>query len=529
LEFKGYRDEKALHNAKDVPDELSALANKQGGAIIIGVKAENDVPAGNWSAQLVGIPEVDVDITKERLMGRLKPKIDIAVRNVPFEGKNYVVIEIHHPRNTLVSTSAGKTYIREGKSSRPMEPFEIERAVKALVTYDWSSDTLEIKPRDVLDDESVKEALNDFVKRRELAETITPEAFLEAIGATRDGVLMKGGLLFLGKPEYIARHLGDYEYRFSWKLPTGKLQVNDVWSGNTWKAIARLKAHFHHCNTTKTYKYKNKRFVAPLLDETAFHEAYLNAVVHRDYSADGMISVNFTGEKLIITSPGQFYGGVTAENIAIHEPRHRNKALARILMTHQLVDRAGMGVLRMGVGSLRYGRSFPHFREAQHSVEVSMEAQYIKTPIAILALDNADSYGIPELLILNRVHGVGSVSVRDIEGQLSRLVTSPWRAVQSAVSKVSSVELCGTPSGVSIRVKPSWKDFLEVGRIFHPSVNSAKHVKLYSYLKQHGDASNADLRSVLGHAYSSQTSRFLKDAKYVRRTGSGPSAKWSLV
>ena len=529
LEFKGYRDEKALHNAKDVSDELSALANKNGGHLIIGVKAENDVPAGAWPSQLVGIDRVDVATTKERLLGRLKPKLDISVRNVLFDHKNFVVIGIAHPRDTLVSTSGGKTYIREGKSSRPMEPREIERAVKALVTYDWSADTLDLDPQSVLDEGSVAEALKDFILRRQLKTTPTKAAFFEAIGATRNGALMKGGLLFLGKAEHIAQHLGDYEYRFSWRLPTGKLEVNDVWSGNLWSAVARAKEHFHHCNKTQVYKYKDKEFIAPLLDVTAFHEAYLNALVHRDYSADGMTSVNFTGEKLIITSPGQFYGGVTAENIAIHEPRHRNKALARILMTHQLVDRAGMGVLRMGIGSLRYGRSFPVFREAEHSIEVSMEAQFIKTPITVLALDNVDKYGIPELLILNRVHGVGSASVKDLETRLGRLVDSPWRSIQDAVKKLKSVELCGTPSGIYVRVRPNWKEYLEVGRMFRPSANSSKHVKLYSYLKQHGDASNADLRGVLGYSYSSQTSRFLKDAKYVHRTGIGPSARWSLV
>jgi ATP-dependent DNA helicase RecG len=529
LEFKGYRDEQAFHNAKDVADELSALANRNGGTLIIGVKDDTDVNAGNWVSQLAGIPQVDPGTTKERIMGRLKPKVELSVRNISFDNKNYVVVAIAHPRDTLVSTSAGKTYIREGKSSRPMEPYEIERAVKALVTFDWSADAIDLDPAEVLDPVCIQAAQKDFVERRQLKELPTTSAFLEAIGASRNGILMKGGLLFLGKEVHIARSLGDYEYRFSWKNSTGQLKVNDVWAGNLWNAVARAKGHFRECNKTQNYKYKDKNFVAPLLDETAFHEAYLNALVHRDYSAEGMTSINFTGEKMVITSPGQFYGGVTAENIAIHEPRHRNKALARILMTHHLVDRAGMGVLRMGIGSLRYGRSFPHFREAQDSIEVSMEAQFIKTPIAVLALDNMDKYGIPELLILNRVHGVGSAPVKDLENQLGRLVDSPWRAIQQAVTTLRSVELCGTPSGLFVRVRPTWKDYLEVGRLFRPSANSAKQLGLYSYLKQHGDASNSDLRGVLNHTHSSQTSRFLKDAKYVHRTGSGPSARWSLL
>ena len=172
------------------------------------------------------------------------------------------------------------------------------------------------------------------------------------------------------------------------------------------------------------------------MDPVSFHEAYLNALVHRDYSVDGMISVTFTDKELKIHSPGEFFGGVTSENIAIHEPRHRNKNLAQILMLHNLVDRAGMGVLRMGLGSLRYGRKFPEFREQSDSVEVRMEAQYIRPAVAVLAINNKDSWGIPELLIINSVYEIGVVSVQELELKLRRLDESPWQSIEKAVNNI---------------------------------------------------------------------------------------------
>ena len=529
IEFKGYKNEQVIHNSKDLPEVLSALANAKGGAVIIGVKDDSDIEGSDWPSQLAGVEPVDVLTTKERLSGKLNPKQEMSIRTVSFEGKNFVVIEIGHPRDTLVSTASGKTCIREGRSSRPMVPEEIERAVKSLVTFDWSADPVDVLPENSLDQAAVAQALEDFRKRRQLTDPLDEPSFLEAIGATRDGVLVKAGLLFLGKSDDIRRHLGDFEYRFSWKTRSGQLVVNDVWSSCLWHAIRRAHEHFTNCNKVEQFRYEDKEFSAPLLDGTAFHEAYLNALVHRDYSSDGMVSVNFTGERIVITSPGTFYGGVTAENIALHEPRHRNKALARTLMTHNLVDRAGMGVLRMGIGSLRYGRSFPEFREAPDCVEVSMEAQFLKPAIAVLAMDHADAYGIPELLILNHVHAKGSVPVSDLEKQLGRLVESPWQAIWMAVGNLEPVELCGTPSGIFVRILPAWKTYLEVERLFRPSVNSQKHVELYSYLKRHDEASNADIRPVLGHTYGSQTSRFLRDAKYVERRGVAASARWSLV
>jgi predicted HTH transcriptional regulator len=144
-----------------------------------------------------------------------------------------------------------------------------------------------------------------------------------------------------------------------------------------WNTIKRAQSHFTHLNETTQLRFRGKEYDVQLLDPTAFHEAYLNAIVHRDYSIDGMVSVEFLDDRLSVTSPGTFYGGVTADNIFLHEPRHRNKALARMLKEYHLVDRAGMGVLRMSLSSLRYGRDFPEFRETSGSLQCD-EAQFIR-------------------------------------------------------------------------------------------------------------------------------------------------------
>ena len=112
---------------------------------------------------------------------------------------------------------------------------------------------------------------------------------------------------------------------------------------------------------------------------------------------DGMISVNYKGDELIITNPGKFYGGVNEENISYHEPRHRNKSLAKLLMAFQLVDRAGMGVLRISLNSLKYGRDFPSWKESLSSIEVKMPAEYVKLSIFILTQQQITDCSLTEL------------------------------------------------------------------------------------------------------------------------------------
>ena len=410
-----------------------------------------------------------------------------------------------------------------------MEPGELEGHVRSLTSYDWSSEIISLSPDEVLDQTYLESAKSEFEKKRDVESTLTDDAFLEAIGATTNGQLTQGGLIFLGSEQAIRSNLGLYEYRFSWKTRVGNLIINDVWEGCLWKVILQSKSHFNQCNNIGKFTYKDEKFEAPLMDDIAFHEAYLNALVHRDYSKEGMISVNFIGSEIKITSPGTFYGGVTPENIGKHEPRHRNKALAKILMLFNLVDRAGMGVARMGLGSLKYGRNFPTFTERDDSVEVSMQAEYLKPSITVLSLRSDTELGIPELLILNMVHEKGYENVENVMTRLSRITDNPWETLKESVGRLQQVELCGSPDGIFIRTTQDWSDFLDVKRRFRASKNSNKHVVLYEVLQRYNEVRNSDIIEILDYKYSSQVSRFLKGAKYVSSSGgSGINSIWRL-
>jgi len=529
VEFKEYASERALHNAKDLAEEVSALSNHMGGMVIVGVRDSSNITGPCWEQQLVGFRPIDLDTARERITGRLRPKLDLKLSNIPFEGKNYLAIAVPQRGDTLVSTTSGKVCIRDGKSSRPMEPDEIERAVKSLKDYDWTSEILDHSAAGLLDKSSVAEARKGFMQHHDLEE-VPEEEFLEAIGATSNGDVTRSGLLFLGNREAIRSMLGLFEFRFSRRTKAGELKVNDIWDGCIWGSIKQAEALFERCNDPAEFTYRGQTYQAQLVDRIAFHEAFLNAIVHRDYSDDGMVSVEFLDDMLTIASPGGFYGGVTSENIFRHEPRHRNKALARLLMEYHLVDRAGMGVLRMSLNSLRYGRDFPAFVEKDNNVVVSMEAEYLKPPVFVLTEgDLKDQCGVPELVILNSVCGKGHVSVGELRGRLGKMSDDPWEQIEMAVETLPCVELCGTSSNIFVRVTPPWKQLFDVQKSLRLTVASQKYVRLYRFLTRHGSASNADIRAHLGHKHTSQTSEFLRRVSFVERIGKGPAAQWHLI
>lgn len=531
VEFKEYSSVKSLHNSKELAEEISALSNKNGGVVIVGIMDGSNVEDKIWSTQLVGFEQGDIIEIEQRIKGKLKPSLDITAEYHLFEEKYYLIVHAPARRDSLISTTSGKVCIRDGRSSRPMSPDEIKSAVSGLRNYDWTADIIEELDLSCFDDEALDSAYESFCLRKKYTDDRKPGkiAFLEAIGATSNGKVTKSGILFLGKELTIREWLGVYEYRFSWKTRAGKLQINDVWDSNLWMSISRAKNHFDACNSEHEIEFKNKKYFCKTLDADAFHEGFMNALVHRDYAIEGMVVVDFDTNKMTITNPGIFYGGVSAENIGTHQPRHRNKALAKLLMSFQLVDRAGMGVKRMGLGSLIYGRQFPSFREVYDTVEVIMPAESILSGIFVLTRTDPDKFGIVDLIILNSLYRKGSVSITEISKRVKGVVSDVWPAIKDAVERHSQIELCGTKEGVFIRVRRSWNDFFDVKKTLKISSTSEKHVKVYDYLLEFGDATNEDITNLLEHKNATHTSKFLREASYTKRTGNGSSARWSLV
>jgi ATP-dependent DNA helicase RecG len=531
VEFKEFSNVRSLHNSKELAEELSALANKSGGVVIVGIKDGSNVVNSVWGTQLVGFEVGDLLEIEQRLKGKLKPAIDIKAEYIKFENKNYLIVHVPTRRDTLIATSSGKVCIRDGRSSRPMSPEEIKSAVSGLHNYDWTAEILESLDMSSLNLKSIEIAYGDYCIRKNYTADEFPGhvAFLEAIGATSNGALTKSGLLFLGKAEKIREWLGVYEYRFSWKTRSGQLVINDVWDDNLWETIHKSKDHFNTCNSESQMFFKGNTYKCKDLDSAAFHEGFMNALVHRDYSIEGMVVVDFDSERMTITNPGVFYGGVSADNISVHQPRHRNKALAKLLMSFQLVDRAGMGVRRMGLGSLMYGREFPSFRESFDTVEVIMSAESILSGIFVLTQGDTDKFGVIDLIILNSIYRNGSVSVSDIFRRSKGLTNDVWRDIKGAVSRHNQMELCGTKAGVFIRVTPKWNSFFDVKRTFKISSTSEKHVNVYGHLREFNEATNDDITKLLKHKNATHTSKFLKDATYTKRVGNGSKARWSLV
>jgi hypothetical protein len=198
-------------------------------------------------------------------------------------------------------------------------------------------------------------------------------------------------------------------------------------------------------------------------------------------------------------------------------------------MLFQLVDRAGIGITRIGLHSLKYGRAFPVFSEKEDCIEVVMEAEYFRAGIFVINQRNQD-FGIIELFILNSVYEFGYIHITELENKIRKITENPWDAIQRVMNEKALktyLEFRGTNKGVFICVNEVFKEIFKVKRTIRTTSTNNKHLLLYEFLKKFGSGSNDEITHILSHKHASQTSLFLKNSEYVKK-GKNANSKWTL-
>ncbi len=81
----------------------------------------------------------------------------------------------------------------------------------------------------------------------------------------------------------------------------------------------------------------------PNYSERAFRAGVVNALVHRDYTRQGAVHVQWREDRVETSSPGGFPEGVHLGSLLVTPPQPRNPRLADSFMRLGLVERTGRG------------------------------------------------------------------------------------------------------------------------------------------------------------------------------------------
>jgi ATP-dependent DNA helicase RecG len=229
-------------------------------------------------------------------------------------------------------------------------------------------------------------------------------------------------MLILGTEKLLRKHVPSHEAAFQ-VLKAGKVKVNEFRRKPLLEIFEEFKMMFGAQYSEDEMEIGLFRKGIPNYDKTAFREAFVNALVHRDYNMLGCIHVQFDDLGLRISSPGGFIEGVTVDNLLTAAPKSRNSCLADAIKRIGLAERTGRGVDRIFEGLLKYGRPAPDYSESNSAVVTVRMLEAKADTLFVRMLMNREDRGIDmpidSLLVLSALRD-GELTVQELAAVLKK-------------------------------------------------------------------------------------------------------------
>lgn len=434
LEFKS--DQDRLPDSS-IYEEVVALANTQGGVLLLGV--END---GTVTGLHSGRGSADPMKLQAAIFNNTVPRINTRPSVVSHPGGLVAAVEVD-PYPEICSTAHGRSVRRvigsDGKPATvPFYPHEHVSRRSDLGLLDYSAQLVEEAGFSALDPLEFERLRQTIVRLRgdrtllELPDEDMAKA-LRLVETQGDRLIPNvAGVLLLGREESIRDLVPTHEAHFQVLDARGDVRVNDAFHGPLLQVLEDVEARFSARNEEREVMVGLIRLPIPDYSLDGFREAVNNAVLHRDYARLGQVYVQWHHDHLLITSPGGFPEGVTVDNLLVHEPKPRNPRLAEAFKRAGLIEQTGRGVDRIYMGQVRYGRPIPDYtRSAGDGVRVVLRGGEASLEFAALVYEQdklGASLALDELIALNGLFFERRIDSR-VAGSLIQKGTSEGLAV----------------------------------------------------------------------------------------------------
>lgn len=369
LEFKPWEeDAKSLHRM--LRETAVCLANARGGTVVLGirdrVRTRREAIQGVGRYDLAGLRRAIYDGTEPHLLVEIEELVEP-------EGS---LLLVHIPKGMPPhTTSEGIAKIRIGKECKPLTGQTFAQLMASGGQRDPTAEIVQaIKEEDLdpLEIAELRKIVQRETKNAQLA-NFDDHHLLEALSLiSREGVTL-AGLLLVGKQEALARLVPQHEVTFTRHQSATRYDQRKDLRGPLFSVLRETEQLLSANNRIRTVQEKGfGQLEFPDLSWEVAREAVLNAVTHRDYFLRQSVQIALYRDRLEITNPGGFIGGVTPQNVLRHPPAHRNELLARAFQSVGLVNRVGLGVDRIFDGLLRLGKALPKYTADESHVRLTI-------------------------------------------------------------------------------------------------------------------------------------------------------------
>lgn len=363
LEFK-----ENLTSLPSVIKTIIAFANTAGGTLLIGITDKEK--------KVVGLSDVLGDEMRlaNAIADSIKPAIIPDIQIQTYRKKDLIIITVPHLVGPYYLRAKGPqdgVFVRVGSTSRTAS---IEM-LKQLHSYAENRTFDELpcasESKNDLDWEAIKQAFqhNGKAITNQRAEDLH---LLTSIGSP---CLTNGGVILFGRNR--ERKFPDAVIRCIRFLGTTRSKSLDHITITSYPVLALEEAiKFVERNTSKKSSFGRKeRIDTPQYPPEAVREAIINAIIHSDYTLTGInITIAIYDDFMEITNPGGMPLGMTVERALIGSSRVRNRVIAKVFRSLNLIETWGSGLKRIIEACAAYNLDAPKFADHDTEFRVTLYA-----------------------------------------------------------------------------------------------------------------------------------------------------------
>ncbi len=381
--------------ARDVGETLVAFANADGGTLVVGAEDDGTITGINYF-------DDGIQILREAPRTHVHPDTplpDVRIRKIELEGKSVLVFDVQKGTGHVHLTSDGRCLQRRDSDTIPVssEQIRFERHEQVSREYD----------RQWVDGASVADLRNDLLERvaEAISPGLSPEKCLQTLGLAEyvgDALRLRRAAMLL-----FARDARRWHPRSEIRLQqisgtellTGtdyNVSKDESQAGNIlellsagWEQVRQFLVQRRLAGGTFQLQ--------TAYPEDACREAFVNAIAHRDYSAEGRsLEVLSFNDKLEIRNPGQLLATVKLTELRRGTGAHdsRNTYIARVLRELGYMREMGEGLRR--INALMNGHELgpPDIVSEEDSFSITFSQRNVFTPTEQQWLDAFNSFNL---------------------------------------------------------------------------------------------------------------------------------------
>lgn len=512
-EFKNLKNSFCGDEKDDVISYVSAIANMDGGHLIIGVK--------DRTLDIVGTNTYNYD--RQKAILRLKERcanlstegLDIEELVTDDSAKKVWVIHIPKHRPKLPVYAHDKAWQRIEDSLVELTQERLNAILEETSpTYDWSADIVEEATLDDLDTDALVKARSEYkAVHPRISDEVDAWDDMELLcrsGVANKGKLTRAAILLLGKPTAI-HFIHPAVATITWVLVGNNDEKMDYEHFTIPFLLTVDEALSKIRNLNQRILPGGTLFpdIVKQYDEYSIREILHNSIAHQDYTLQERITMVETPDSVTFSNGGFFLPGTLRNAIEQNGPQkfYRNYVLCQGMVNFNMIDTIGRGIRKVFTEQQKRFFPMPDYRidQAKKEVTVKIYGKLLDEKYYRLLKANS-TLSLDDCIALDFVQKHEQID-KDVATRLKKL-----HLVEGRYPKLFLSEYV---------VKTTDNNELKTEYIKNRSFNDS-HFKdmIVSYIRSFGGATRGELNTLL----SSKLSDVLTNEQKIRKIGNLLSA-----